>query len=210
MKRLGFLAIALWLFNGPVLASPVNVAQGAMVTLNGVYGVLRAGSPWSPNPVAAPGSLTDGVFLPAATDWNDGSVWWDVAAAGGVSALNSIIVDLGASYDIMGFIVQADDNDDYLIETWNGASWIGAWNIPAVGGYGLQTRPNVSDNTAIYVLAVPVTTDRLRFSAVYGDGYYSVSEIQAFADIPVPEPSSLALLGLGLALASLGARRNKS
>jgi hypothetical protein len=200
MKQLGFFALALCVISGPVLASPVNVAEGAAVTLNGTYGVLRNPTPWDPNPVAPASSLTDGIFLPQATTWNDGSVWWDAFESTGVSALNSIIVDLGASYDIFGFIVQADDNDNYRIETWDGANWIVAWDIPSVGGVGMQTRPNTADNTEIFVLAAPVSTDQLRFTAQFGsfDGYYSVSEIQAFADIPVPEPATLMLLALSL------------
>jgi hypothetical protein len=41
-----------------------------------------------------------------------------------------------------------------------------------------------------------ITTTQLRFWALSGDQYYSVSEIQAFAK--VPEPGTLALLVLGL------------
>ena len=48
------------------------------------------------------------------------------------------------------------------------------------------------------------TTDRLRFTATGGDGYYSVTEIRAF----VPEPATLALLGV--ALAGRGFSRRKA
>jgi hypothetical protein len=190
MKRLSFLALALLLIGESTLAAPVNVAEGAAVTLNGTYGVLRAGSGWLPHPVDPASSLTDGIFRPAATTWNDGSVWWDALQATGGSAANDIVIQLDAIYDILGFTVQADNNDTYRIETWDGGAWIGAWEIPDVGGFGLQTRT--------FDLAAAVSTDRLRFTATSGDFYFSVSEIQAFADVPVPEPSVLALVAFGL------------
>ena len=176
-----------------VYATPINVAEGAAVTLNGSYGMLRAGSPWIQTPLAAPSSLTDGIFLPRATDWNAGSIWWDEALAG--SAGNSIEIDLGGIFSLIGFKVQADDNDSYLLEYWDGLGWAAIWNIPIVGGYGDQVRPNPDDPSEIYMLGNAIHTDRLRFSATGGDRYYSVTEIQAFA---VPEPGTLALLGIGL------------
>ena len=110
MKPLWMLGLSLWLASGTALAAPINVAQGAAVTLNGTYGVLRVPDPsnWPQNPVAAGATLTDGLFLPRATLWNDGSVWWDAFAPQDVSADNSIEIALGAVYMIAGFTVAAD------------------------------------------------------------------------------------------------------
>jgi hypothetical protein len=205
MTRAWIAGIALSLISSAALAVPVNVALGAAVTLNGTYGVLRPASGWAANPVAAAATLTDGIYRPAATVWNDGSVWWDAFEPSGASAANSIEVALGSLQMIVGLAAQADDNDSYRIEYWNGASWVTAWDIPAVGGYGLQARPNPADPTAMFVLGAPITTDRLRFTATGGDGFYSVAEIQAYT----PEPGTLALLGLALAGVGFARRRNR-
>jgi len=205
LKKLIIASLVGLLFSTSAWALPINVADGATVTLNGTYGVLRSGSVWTGSvPVADASTLVDGDFNLAATEWRVGSVWWDQTVEG--STNNNIVIDLGDVYDLIGFIVQADDNDAYLIEYWDGSNWLSAWNIPVIGGWGDQTRPNPADNGEIYELATPISTDMLRFTGVGGDGYYSVTEIQAFA---VPEPGTLALLGIGLLGLALSRRSKK-
>jgi len=180
LEKLVIASLAGLLFSNSAWATPINVAEDASVTLNGTYGVLRPGSGWDSSlAVADPATLVDGNFFPISTLWNGGSVWWDQTAEG--STNNNIVIDLGDVFELVGFIVQADDNDAYLIEYWDGANWIGAWTIPIVGGWGSQTRPNVVNNDEIHYLATPISTDRLRFTGVGGDSYYSVTEIQAYA-----------------------------
>jgi hypothetical protein len=169
------------LVNSDVAKAATNVALGKPLVLNGDYGVLVNNCcGWDPSdPVAPATSLVDGTFLPVSHIWQDDSVWWDATNLG--SANNSIEIDLMLDHFIDGFIVQADDNDAYRIEyldTMN--SWISAWEIPVVGGFGMQTRPNTADNAEVFALPTPIQTDRLRFTAVSGDGFYGVSEIQAF------------------------------
>ena len=205
LKRIALLSAFLSL---PVAAQaePINVAVGKTVTLNGVFGVLNnLCCGWDPlDPVAPAASVTDEVFLPASTVWQDGTVWWD--ATNLASASNSVEIDLGGTYDIIGFIAQGDDNDSYRIEYQNAAlTWVTAWDLPIAGGFGQQTRPNVNDVSEIFLLGAPITTSRLRYTATAGDGFYSVSEIQAF----VPEPSMMALLGLGV-VAQAARRRRRS
>jgi hypothetical protein len=196
---------AICLLGSDASASLINIAEGAPVILNGQYGVLvDFCCGWNPAaPVAAASSLTDGIIQPAATVWQDGSVWWDAENPG--SAANSLEIDLGGFFWLRGFSVQADDNDSYRIEVQDAAdNWVTVWDIPIVGGFGLQSRPNPADPNEAFLLGSAVYGDRLRFTATGGDEFYSVSEIKAF----VPEPGSTGLLFLGL-LGLAGAIRSK-
>lgn len=181
-------------------AAAVNVvsAHTTATATDGVAGVLRAGSPWgpgsTPSDLAAP---VDGVFTPENQQWNNGSFWWDEDPSINAAPVHYTI-QLDGLFTLNRFVVQADDNDSYLLEWWDGGAWQTAFNVPAVFTFGLVTR----DSGTIGA----ITTDRLRFSATGGDAYYGVSEIQAFA---VPEPGAWALMlaGFGLAGAALRQRR---
>jgi len=178
-------------------AIPFNVTLNKPATLAGVFGVLRPASGWATNPVAPAGSIDDGVFRPESTTWNDGSIWWDATVAG--SGNNTITIDLQGAYNITGIITQADNNDDYEIDYFNPylSSWVGLGYWPAIGGWGLTTRP-YPDQVTPYPISF--TASEIRLSAFQGDGYYSYSEFEAFGE-PVPEPSTVVLLGAGLVAA---------
>lgn len=157
-----------------------NVALGQPVTINGPI-------------VGGTGDLiTDGIFQPLGTPWNVGSVFWHGLAT-------NLVIDLGGSFTITGLIVQADDNDRYGLDYWDGSKWVRAWDIPVASvGAGLKTRPNPNDNTQQFILGAPITTDLLRIEATGGDNSYSVAEVQAFG-APIPLPPTFLLLGSGLA-----------
>jgi len=180
-----------------VAATPINVAFGKPVSLSGTFGV-GGGDPVScssPVPPSAAGStLVDGLFLQEGTCWQTGTVWWDTGQNG--STQNTVEIDLEGLYKLDGFMVQADCNDTFRLEYRDaGGNWQTGWDIPMHAPDGVWNRTTT--------LPAPVVGSALRFFETGGDGYYSVSEIQAFGQ-PVPEPSTALLLaGGGALLASI-------
>jgi hypothetical protein len=194
MKALVFLvALAL---AAPAAAVPVNVALGKPVTLLGTFGNSTAGTPigWA-DPAPGPASLvTDGVFQPAHTNWQTDSIWWHQYDT---LPPRQIVIDLQGVFTLTGAIVQADNNDIYPLEYQDIADvWHVLWTVPAFATDGVVTRPNPADDLEIFNFA-PVDAKALRISGTGGDLYYSVTEVQAFAQA-APEPTTLALLGIGL------------
>ena len=193
MKKTLLVCIAGLIITGfSAMANAANVALGANVTLNGTFGASSAPKE----------TVVDNVFLNEGRNWNIGTVWWDAHSLSG----QNIVLDLGDIYKINSFTVQADNNDKYRISYYNliDNTWKTGWDVSTTGGGGMRTRTSG-------LLANPITTNTLKFEAIQGDSYYSVSEIQAFGTLvstPTPEPSSmvLGLMGLG---SLLGFKRRK-
>lgn len=189
--------VALW----PTASQAGNVflTDLASISASGTAGALRPGSIWdgAAGPIAPLSTVVDGAFVAPNTQWTLGTYWWDEALFS-PQAANPVVIEitLNSAHTVNRFVVQADDNDAYVVQWWDGAAWQTAFNAGAVFTFGMETR----DSGVIGA----ITTDRFRISATAGDAYYSVSELQAFA---VPEPSSVALAAI--ALAGLGWSRRK-
>jgi hypothetical protein len=137
-------------------------------------------------------TVVDGRFLSANQCWDEGAVWWEEAAAdtswdagdGSAAADSWIEIELDGSYTLREAIVQADNNDAYLLSYRDLATgdWLPLWTIPPAYSFGMATRPDPLDDAARQALPKIVTTDAVRLEAEFGDGMYSVAEIQVFGE----------------------------
>lgn len=121
------------------------------------------------------------------------AVWWEDRTAwqtGEMTAAEDqwIELELDGRYILDGAIVQADNNDAYLMSYRDLASglWMPLWTVPPSYSFGMATRPDPLDDTRRQVLPIVVTTDALRLEAEFGDGMYSVSEVAVFG-VPASE-----------------------
>jgi hypothetical protein len=181
----------------------LNIARSANVTLIG--GGFFVGG-WGNGMTVDAGTIVNGLFFPRNTQWDQGTVWWD--SRDGIE--RSIVIELDGIYRIDSFVVQADDNDAYLLSYRDASTgaWQTAWKVPnydvvpSSSNWGMQTRPDPCNDAARYVLPKPIVTDALRFAGDMNDSdrLFSVSEIQAFgvrvpASVPacpsqVPRPAA--------------------
>lgn len=190
--------VALVAATAPALAATnVIPTSTSSITSTGGDGVLRDSTWLAGSAPSDINTITDGVLAPESQQWNNGSFWWDQATMQGALY---VTLQLAQSFTFDRLIVQADDNDDYHVEYWNGSSWQTAFDANATGGWGLITR----DSGAL----TPFTTDLFRLSATGGDQYYAISEFQAFGTA-VPEPASWALTILGFGAIGATMRRRK-
>ncbi len=205
--RIGAAVLLLLAVSSSLQAQLANVALGKRVTGVGAFGTARADSPWSNPASAAFSTLTDGIVLPSLTPWQDGTVWWDNGVPGFTSP-SSVVptpdpgptyvsVDLGSVFALTGFGLSFDNNDAYLLYTRTSLTeewtyWTGAFCVACPGGLSYA-------NFSTYDIDAPRSARYLAVTGRVGDGYFSLSEVEAYAfATAVPEPAAAALLLLGL------------
>ena len=91
------------------------------------------------------------------------------------------VIDLTATFPITRLVIQAESNNRYQVDGWDGVSktstgipvWTPLWAVPPVSGNSnLRTRKTT--------LATPYEARYVRVYATSGNGNYSVSELQVF------------------------------
>ena len=148
-----------------------NVAAGKDT---GFYGTFFTGgwgsavTPKNPRPI-----LTDYTYFSQSHEWDVETIWWSTEEP-------ELIVDLQGEFLIETLIIQADDNDRYEVSyhipgTPNN-EWVLTYIVPAIGGWGMQTR-------APHVLETSILADSLKVNALDGDGLYSVGELEALGTV---------------------------
>ena len=125
--------------------------------------------------------VTDGAAAQEGAQWDAPvAVTFDSRSA-------SITYDLGAPRSISALFVQADANDTYKI--------LGSLDDTSASYHVIADVPNVVDrghglrNRALEI--APTTVRYLRFGDGDGDGFFSLSELAAYCQKPVPFPPGL-------------------
>lgn len=152
--------------------------------------------------------ITNGTLLPNGTPYGSAQATGQAVEWNGNGYIFQ--VNLGATFQIDSVTLDADDNDEYILQYWNETTdtWQTLWDRPIESeGVGLIVRSDT--------LASPVDTDAVRIfgGASYDvnciggtcdQGGYAVAQVELFGDPTgtgtgaTPEPGSLLLLGSGL------------
>jgi len=142
------------------LQPTVSVVSGAV---NQMFGTLD--------------SIVDGVGSPRGSNSYWGLRWFDLQTV--------LQIDLGRSVALTGLSLNADADDQFLIEYYDsGAStWRTLWNVPSYQAIvtGLVSRPDYgyTENERFHALGTTIVTDKLRLAAVSGsNAQFTVNELE--------------------------------
>jgi hypothetical protein len=170
---MGFRAVILIL--ALLLVAPAARGQTATPARCPGGNLLAGKRPWAWEDLRGRLELaTDGEAAPEGAIWNASlALILDTGAA-------TVTWDLGAVTALAAAWIQADANDEYTVwGSTDGRQFRELGRIPPVPGHGLRGR-------TLALGGVPVRF--LRFGEGRGDGFYSLSEIQVFCDLPSPFP----------------------
>ena len=128
-----------------------------------------------------PSVITDGLLAP------EGSNWESPVAVALNKGEGQITIDLGQVVPVRALVLQGDNNDFYHVEASPDAvTWREIWVAPPhPDDQGLRTR--------FAQLPRPQDARYLRVYGTGGDGWYSVSELRAYCELPQPWPPALVI-----------------
>src|SRR2546423_10005051 len=138
-------------------------------------GNLLAGKPMEANAVRGGEQTANETLLPEGT-------LWDAPGAAVFSHDGRLVIDLLGRHEISHLVLQADNDDRYLVEgSLDGQSWEPVWIAPPISaGSGLRLRATV--------LSSPAGLRYLSVRGQDGDGNYSVSALRAYCSAPSEWP----------------------
>lgn len=182
----------------------------AVLPVVALLGLLAAVSPaQAATPPLASVACTVGVTgCPFALDdqfpaqgqfWQSQTAWW-------TNFDEAVTYQLNGTYLLSGLTVSLDNNDSYQIEVstnavdWTPVLFVGA-SLGSVNG-GMDTFSTLIGHPFFNanLLFTPAMASQIRITALDGDAFNSVGELQVSA---VPEPATWVLMAGGLAVARL-------
>ncbi len=129
--------------------------------------------------LSAPHRVSDGVVASEGADWNG-------PQAAVLQSAGSTTFDLGRPTPLDSLWIQADGNDLYSVAVSDdGLTWRDVAVVPIVDGHGLRGRS---------VSLGGVEARHLKVGQPEGDGFYSISEVQAYCQPPKTSPVGVRLV----------------
>jgi|GEM_PF-660481 len=181
MRRQVLGTVGLLLVAAGLAAENAMAGDSALVTPQSVQGTGEYSN--------SPSLIIDGQTPAEETAWNDDAcVYWEKPQA-------RFVITLDGVYQITGLTIQADNNDDYVIETsTDGKSFSRLLVVLADWGgvfSGMQSLSTVEgDPHFVHEMKVsPVQAKYVRLSARNGDEAYSVSELTLHGGKVLSDPT---------------------